>query len=223
MLLEKTISIYTSQANNSGLTTPYVEINDIKYDDKKPVLMPAKPLTRRQAKDLFALTTDHFQHQSYILPNNVLMWNTRYDSRGYETIIWLKSQIASLYHCKWNKPLLVPWPSLVFHVRYGQLNVYAIKNKKNKPTENTKLYSLPIWNTSSNGSVCTGNCDIETQHAPMEAVEFWKTLWFSSEFSHESSSGYDLDLFKFWKELHNQTEFPRTILKDTGNRLGDII
>jgi PRTRC genetic system protein B len=76
-------------------------------------------------------------------------------------------------------------PNLVFCYDGNGLDVFAIKKKDVlNPSEKTKLYKAPFFNTYSDGSVCMGNAKIKKTRDITELIHNVETAFFKSEFTH---------------------------------------
>lgn len=235
MRLVRTLSIYggSSSKSNSAFygeneqTPPYIQVNDISYsDDNEPVVEAGRPLTMEEASKIFTLVSPDGLNKPCLLPPNVLMWHKDSSQKGYRCIFWVKSHVAPLFHTSLDETLLIPWPSLVFSVTQQGISVYAIKNKRNRPTDQTRLYHAPFWNTYNRGNVCMGSCQLTTHKTVQEAVTGWQNFWFNSKFTGEGGTtqfgGYK-NLLDFWKAQKDKTSFSSENLKETGHKLGDLI
>lgn len=229
LILKNTISIYSesdrtiNEYNTHDKSKPYIEIHDISHIDGKPTLGAGRAFTENEAKNIFAYLHTANINKKVILPYNVLMWHTDSTLKGYECIFWIKAHVAPI-HFTGNRSFLVPWPSMIFKVNNRSIKTFALRNKRSRPHSKTALYHMPAWNTSDDGSVCTGNFSMADCKAPEEAIKTWTKFWFDADFSHASGSVYrDIDLVDFWQSLDGKTAFPTDCLVKSPLILEDLI
>lgn len=219
-VLSQVISVYGAQRG-----APYLETHKVARGPKGMMLGAGKPLTKRTLNGLLTamIGTNNLRPAGYI-PENMLAFSQ--DVAGESNFaFWLSPCKAAMHHSKIGKPLVVPYPGLVFIEAKGSLTVFAVKGDQ-RPTLDTPLYQPPFWNVSHHsGSVCTGNCKRPDKDASIpERIEVWKSVWFKSLFSHALSEQYGkTTLGELWQGLDNKNEFPEKILQDAGQTLRSVL
>jgi PRTRC genetic system protein B len=128
--------------------------HDYNYADDK--LSAGKLLTTETAKSIFNFVNGIEGMQSYgfndILSQNILKYKT-----DEKYVVWFTEPGLKtvLYAKKLSVKTGVYWvPRLLWKLEGNQLYVFAIKKLVSKKD---KLYNAPLFNISSNGSVCMGN------------------------------------------------------------------
>ncbi|OGR05256.1 MAG: hypothetical protein A2511_05775 [Deltaproteobacteria bacterium RIFOXYD12_FULL_50_9] len=219
--LSQIISVY--EARRGG--TPYLETHKVLSGSKGMMLGAGKPLTKKILNGLLAVIIgkESLRPTGYI-PQDVLAFAQ--DVAGESNFaFWLPPCKAVLHHSKISKPLVVPYPGLVFFENRGSLSVFVVKGGQ-RPTLDTPLYQPPFWNVNRHtGSVCTGNCKRPNKLASLlDRIEGWKALWFKSEFTHDLNEEYGkTTLGKLWQGLDNKNKFPEKILQDANKTLRFVL
>lgn len=210
MDLKTVISISETKGNGNR---PYVAVSNVSYRNGSPVLGASRPLTETEARNIFGkIVSPKKRLSKMFLPENVLFWHEDFD---YTCVFYVKAGTFEINHVHWDKPKTVPFPQLVFKVTKNSLNIYATKQGSKRPTPQTALFELPIWNVFNNGSVCLGSASLPSQFKSLEdLVDAWKKIWFQTTFSHDGQ-----DTEKLWSGLEGKEKFP---IKKLGQRLGTI-
>lgn len=210
MRLAQVLSISVSEGNSQR---PYVKVSDVTHRNNTPVLGASRPLTTMEARSIFgSIVAPKKRSSKMFIPENVLLWEEDFD---HTCVFYVKAGTFEINHVNWEKPKVVPFPQLVFKVTKNSLHIYATKEGLNRPTPSTKLYSLPIWNVYSGGSVCLGSASVPSKFDTLEElIEGWKEMWFGSTFAHNEE-----DTEKLWDSLEGKKKFP---IKKLGQELGTI-
>ena len=141
-----------------------------------------------------------------------MFWHEDFD---YTCVFYVKAGIFEINHINWDKPKKVPFPQLIFKVTKNSLNIYATKEGTKRPTPQTHLFELPIWNVFGNGSVCLGSASLPGRFKSLDClVDDWQKIWFQTTFSHDGKNTE-----KLWSGLEGKEKFP---VKKLGQRLGTI-
>jgi PRTRC genetic system protein B len=236
MKVVKTISIYQSSNrsysaeysyDNVDYNTPYLQVNDIRYTQNgEPIVEAGRALSMDEASKIFSyLNSGKYTNKPCLLPSNVLMWHRDSVSGGYRCIFWEKGRVAHLHHARLENPIEVPWPSLIFDVSQVGISVYAIKNKRNRPNDSTKLFHAPLFNTYHDSRMCMGNCRMEKHETPEDVITAWCDFMYNSRFTMEGGHHYggSSSLLEFWTKLEGEKTFPVEILKPLEKNLGSLV
>jgi PRTRC genetic system protein B len=118
-------------------------------------------------------------------------------------------------------------PALLWKATKERLQVFALKGRS-KPNANTALYHAPIFNVSSDGSVCMGtvNINIDRQTHLEQLMAQWESYFFNSYFTHTLGSHRHCknNLVQLWQEqVGTGREFPQGELIKNGKTLKDLI
>lgn len=127
------------------------------YDSQNDKLSAGKSLTVETAKTVFNFVNGIDDVQSYgfndVLPLNILKYKT-----DEKFVIWYTEPGLKevLYSDKLPIKTGTYWiPRLIWKLQGNNLYVFAVPKKVT--SKNNKLYNAPLFNISSNGSVCMGN------------------------------------------------------------------
>lgn len=127
------------------------------YDIKSDTLSAGKSLTIETAKSIFNFINGIDGMQSYgfndVLPSNILKYKT-----DEKFVIWFTEPGLKtvLYAKKLSVKTGVYWiPRLIWKLQGNSLDVFAVPEEVTSKKD--KLYNAPLFNISSDGSVCMGN------------------------------------------------------------------
>jgi PRTRC genetic system protein B len=210
-------------------TEIYVESYDIgKYGNP----INAHPLSIKEMdalSQLFQSSTELKNtclHCKGIIPQRVIHINAQ--SNGY-AIWYTPPKEVNLF---FTDNLSIPSgrtkiPALLWKATKDRLQVFSLKGKA-KPNINTPLYYAPLFNLSSDGSVCMGtvNINIDRQTYLEYFISQWETYFFNSYFTHTIGSHKHCkgNLVQLWQEqISTGRDFPQSELIKNGKTLKDII
>lgn len=170
------IVVYTS--TNSA---PYLERRDI-IDGK---MGAGKPLTKKCVTEIFRAIVEDSEDlsQGYhgVIPKNLLYADT---TTGRTRLIWYNPPMKRRMY--FVDSLGIPegevvMPGIVYEANDNSLKVYCFKGKSPKDP----LYQAPFFNVS-NHDVCLGTAKTKRPKSLtyIEAMEYWETMFWNSEFSH---------------------------------------
>jgi PRTRC genetic system protein B len=130
-----------------------------------------------------------------------------------------------------RRKLIVPWPTLLFRARPGELSIVALSHSR-RPTADQPLYHAPLMNIHADTRLCAGTATIPPacglEHKP--AYEF---CVYGTAFSHVNhdhtlksqgkASVGDSEHFKFWRQLERRQarRFPRAALVPLKQSVGE--
>jgi PRTRC genetic system protein B len=116
----------------------------------------------------------------------------------------------------------VPWPTLLFRVDRGSLELAALK-RAIRPTADTPLYHAPLMNVYSHTALCPGNASLP-QGCSLAHRAQYEAAVFDTSFTHVNHD-HTLGLHgckavstarhcHFWRQLHvrRSSRFPTTAL-----------
>ncbi len=111
---------------------------------------------------------------------------------------------------------------MIYSVTDRSLNVYVFKGKTPKDV----LYHAPFFNVNAH-SVCLGTAKAKKPGnlTYQEAIEYWETMFWSSEFSHlYGDNPVEGNLATITKNCIKKGEpFPTKVLKQSRVKLKDIL
>lgn len=160
--------------------------HDYDYDNDK--LSAGKLLTLETAKSIFNFVNGIEGMQSYgfndILSKNILKYKTDekyvvwFTEPGLKTVLYAK-KLAVKTGVYWV-------PRLLWKLEGNQLYVFAIKKLLSKKD---KLYNAPLFNISSNGSVCMGNTKFtDSGYDYQKIINKVESGFWGSTFTHSNNN-----------------------------------
>lgn len=200
----------------------------------RPMIGPGQAIEPASAAKAFAAMQGEkvLEHtHSGLLPANVLQFDQTkltWWVRGRRRPMWLVRYQGSK---NITIKLVVPWPSLVFHVSKKRgLQIFAIRGYR-RPGAQSRLYHAPLGNVYDSGVVCLGNA--EPGGLGLESIPVWEEAIFDTRFAHinhrhtltAEACGLKRDDIsesahrKFWRKLHKQCaeRFPAEALREFVN------
>ena len=168
---------------------------------------------------------------------------------GEEEDLFIHERLLAMNGEKWNRKLMwyaparnhfvifdhrinlssgeYPFPALLFVSSRKDLEVYAMKTGKKRPTKDTELFIAPIMNQVSDNKLCWGNVDIsaENRYEPIsKEIARWETALWKSSFS-ESGTGHvkKLSLVDIYKKSQKDKRFLVSNLVPVGKTINEIL
>lgn len=214
---------------------------------RRPLIGPGKALEQASLAKAFAEMQGEkvLEHtHSGVLPANVLQFDQTkltWWVKGRRRAMWLAEYRGS--HNR-TRRLMVPWPSLVFHVsKQRGLSVFAIRGYR-RPGERSRLYHAPLGNIYRDGRVCLGNA--KPGDLGLGSIPVWEEAIFDTRFAHinhehtltakacerKRDDISETAHRRFWRKLHRQRaeRFPAEALRAFANpytgraaRLGEVL
>lgn len=211
------IIVYAGNANSV-----YLEQRDI----KEGKMGAGRPLSKKcltgiiqtLAEDSEELTTGYHG----IIPKNLLFADT---TTGRLKLVWYNPPQKRMMF--FTKELGIPdgkilVPGIVYVMCNEHLGVYAFKGRV--PKED--LYQAPFFNVN-NHSVCLGTAKAKkpTNMTYSEAMAYWETLFWKSEFSHlYGANPVDGNLAVITKNcIVERTPFPTDVLLPSQTKLSKLL
>lgn len=207
----------------------YVEEQLIKKIKGVSTVFNTRPLMLEELKNIKLLSQNvdiYRQRFSNVIAPNVLYFDT---SQLNIRLIWYIS--PSIKPMRFDKSLKIDngsyaVPGIIFDYCQGETKVYAYK-EISKNREKTKLYHLPLFNISNDGSLCWGNVmDKEIEYNCFEdLMKKVEGLFFESKFTHSGATDVvcKIPLITYWQMAKNKQEFDNSVLKANGKKIEDII
>lgn len=213
----------------------------------RPMIGPGKALEPASvAKAFAAMQGEKILEHTHrgVLPANILQFDQTkltWWVKGRRRTMWLAEYRASRNR---TRKLVVPWPSLVFHVsKQRGLRVFAVRGYR-RPGERSRLYHAPIGNVYDTGAVCLGNA--KPGGLGLGSIPVWEEAIFDTRFAHvnhdhtltATACGLKRDAIsetshrRFWRRLHDERaeRFPAEALREFVNpgtgrvaRLGQVL
>lgn len=208
---EKALILHSHRTSYS--LESFITVHDIENGEVRA----GRPLSRGALLSICSLVLPGIASKPSYLPENILCYSDF--AAGASTLIWWKA--PSTQYLMFTKGMGVsngraPLPGLVFRVRNGSLNVWAVRGKE-RPRPATELCELPLPNISG-GAVCMGNVQLEAKALP-EHAEMWERAFFQSAFSpHHTIKMVGTKPFAaFWNDLigSKRKSFPEQVLNPT--------
>lgn len=189
-----------------------------------PIIGAGTPITRR-----FLTTLSRAMKQQVapeILPGNVLV---RTDT---EIVWWSPARTRVLFYTDQTDgdfSLLngktFPIPALVWRVRNRGLSIRAL-DESERPTAETPLRHVPLWNTYASGAVCMGNMRTPSVTS-VDSLTGWEDGYFGSSFTHPNAhrqvTSHPKGFFALWHALIGKPRFPSRYLVDAEETLAEFV
>lgn len=161
-----------------------------------------------------------------LIPATVMFYKG--NQRNYE-IIWYKP--PGQHHMQFKLGLAIKtgvylMPGFVFKAERKSLQVYAYKGSE-APNAETELYAPPVFNTSMEGNVCTGNIKISPNKNFVEDnIKEWEKGFFASVFTHvgDTSIKKGMNINDLYKKMKGKTTgFPESVLIKLKKKVESLI
>lgn len=206
----------------------FATIHDVEVIDKKPVLMPGRPMSEAD------LATIH-KSLSEVGASNATHWiDSSVLAQGPNRMVWWTPPQMRALHFKQSRTQTFdaantcPIPGLVWVADKCNLYVYAVKGAL-RPTPDTKLFQAPLFNVWSSGQVCAGSA-VKPELAEQWIPAAWERFFLGSFFTHPNFSQKDrlikgMDPTNFWKKMiaAPSDQFPEERLVILPLVVGDLI
>lgn len=175
-------------------------------------LSAGKPLTEKKLRSVLRQLGERNKHNSFysegVLSKKIISFKP-------EELTWHVPSKQRTINVNGER-ITAYMPHTVFYYSNESLYVWAVKEK---PRANTRLYSPPFWNCSSDGLVCMGNVRFpETREANKFAKQCTERFY-QSVFTH-GEDGLE-ELYR----VHAQEQFPNHLLESMGGntKLREVI
>lgn len=212
----------------AGQQKVYIEAYDLDEDNRPINAHPMSFEDSAQLSDILKssrqLNTNYLKPEG-LLPKNVLYLHT--DAPGFA--IWHTA--ARKVRLRFIKDLGIPSgeafiPPMIWKATKQELTVFAIPT--DRPLLSTPLCHAPFFNIHTDGQVCMGTVDVESNRSDsLEAfIKNWEGYFFDSYFSHLISkrSPVRSNIVQLWKKLITTgNKFPLAELIQTTLTIEDII
>jgi PRTRC genetic system protein B len=114
-------------------------------------------------------------------------------------------------------------PSIIFQYKNNGLSIYCFKENK-RPDSTTKLFMAPFMNTSTEGSICLGNAQINRDTRSLSTfIRGCEHAFFDSQFTHTSGNVTKRDYITVIQEAIKKKEFPLKDLIQTHKTLNTLL
>lgn len=159
------------------------------YDFQNDKLSSGKLLTIETAKSIFNFVNGIDGMRSYeftdILPKNILKYKT-----DEKFVVWYTEPELKkvLYADKLAVKTKKYWiPRLLWKLEGNNLYVFAVSKKVT--SKNNKLYNAPLFNISTNGSVCMGNTKFtDSGYDYQKIINKVESGFWGSTFTHSNNN-----------------------------------
>lgn len=220
--LKRAILIYETISHDYGRPNDtFASVHNVRYDGATPLLEPGTLASVEAVRELTKALSPVSGLE--LLPPHVIAANT-------ENLVWFEParERAMFYAC--TDPLLralsgssFRQPALLFIAGQRSLRVLALDND-NRPTEASRLYAAPYWNTSTSG-VCLGSTALPDTLSAKE-TEGYSSGFFSSAFTHGSSNllyhNWLGTMGELWQKVRTDGVFSTEHLVPLEQTLGDL-
>lgn len=176
MKLSDALLIYTADSRAAYVT---------RHSIANGQLGPAKPLS----EDFLTKLSEELERRVKleVLPEKVLV-------RTPNTIVWwTPARRRKMYFTASDEDKvanlsgkLYAHPALIWMVTGHSLTIRALASN-DRPTETTKLYRAPYWNTGDSGLVCTGDMK-RPDTTTARTIDQWEDGFYASRFSHPNAT-----------------------------------
>jgi len=229
----KALLIYRSAEQESDNYDKQTEIYVESYDiGKQGNPINAHPLTIKEMSALSELlqTSQELQN-NYLQCKSVIPAKLIYtDCQNNGYAVWYtppKETDLFFIECLGIASGKTKIPGLLWKATRERLQVFALKGKA-KPHADTPLYYAPLFNLSSDGSVCMGtvHIEIDRQTALEQFMAQWETYFFNSYFTHTLGNHRHCkgNLVALWQgQVGTGRDFPQEELVKNGKTLKDLI
>ncbi len=162
-----------------------------------------------------------------IVPANLLFFSQ--SNSGHRKMVWYRP--AEVREMHFASSLHIPdgqaqVPPLVYLATNDSLSVFALSSSK-RPNGKTILYEPPFHNCSNSGSVCLGSAKtkLPKQMTYTALMEYYETLFWKSEFTHNGQAAAVGNLNLIWKEQVTKPDQPFNLkkLKATSSKLNSLL
>ena len=216
--------VYRAQNGNGN----YVEYFDI---DASGCPINAHPLTEREAAQLATVLRAKKQDENFLKPDGIMPSNMLTVSANINGITawYTKAMQRQLYFVdSLGIPCAKAWvPAMLWIAKGKSLFVFALQSDR-RPTEATRLYNAPFFNTYQDGKVCMGTVQLRFKKgcSLQEFTSQVEDYFFNSYFSH-LMAGYQPvsgDCVQLWRDIiTRQLPFPKQVLKKTNLTIKELI
>lgn len=218
------------RSNDTQFTS--VTYHPLHQDTHGIQVLPGQPMARAEAMGLLRTLAGERRDDLSWIPPNVL-------AQGEERLAWFVPGRIRPMLFRGDKghalSLNVPWPTLVFNARAGQIHVAALSSGR-RPSPRSRLFHAPLWNTSRDGAVCLGSATVP-ELSGFAAMAGFEEAIFETLFSHPNFAGnlrYRQDshactsqanYLRFWRALEKseKTVFPKDRLVPMVRTLGEFL
>lgn len=218
-IYEPKMAIIVYSSPNSA---PYLELRDI--NDGK--MGAGKPLTKKCVTDIFRAIVEDSEDLSEgyhgVIPRNLLYADT---TTGRTRLIWYNPPMKRKMYFVGSLGIPegeVVMPGIVYEANDNLLKVYCFKGRVPKDT----LYQAPFFNVNDH-EVCLGTAKARRPKSLsyIEAMEYWETMFWNSEFSHlYGNNPIKGNLAVITKKcIENREPFPTRALVKSNYKLKDLL
>lgn len=211
------IIVYASQGS-----APYLEQRNI-TDGK---MGAGRPLTKKCVTDIFRTIVEDSEDLSEgyhgIIPRNLLYADT---TTGRTRLIWYNPPMKRKMYFVGSLGIPegeIVMPGVLYEANDNTLKVYCFKGKVPKDT----LWQAPFFNVN-NHAVCLGTAKAKRPKSLtyIEAMEYWETMFWNSEFSHlYGGNPINGNLALITKScIQNGDPFPTSVLIKSKTKLKDLL
>ena len=211
------IIVYASQGS-----APYLEQRNI-TDGK---MGAGRPLTKKCVTDIFRAIVEDSEDLSEgyhgVIPRNLLYADT---TTGRTRLIWYNPPMKRKMYFVGSLGIPegeIVMPGVLYEANDNTLNVYCFNGKVPKDT----LWQAQFFNVN-NHAVCLGTAKAKRPKSLtyIEAMEYWETMFWNSEFSHlYGGNPINGNLALITKScIQNGDPFPTSVLIKSKTKLKDLL
>lgn len=177
------------------------------YFESHPIengkMLEGRPLQQETLHAVMGLMYDKKRAEMNIhkfIPQNLIYADVK--DGGDFTLVWYRPEERRAMFFAHQQELKngVAWvPAMIYCANRKQLRVYAI-DKDDYPTEETRLFQAPYYNTGGSGLVCLGSAKAQKPQLPSyeNMMAYYEALFWGSEFSSGDK--------KIWQPLFDQPD-----------------
>jgi PRTRC genetic system protein B len=162
-----------------------------------------------------------------VVPPNLLFFSQ--SSAGQRRMVWYQPAEAREMHFAQSLHITngkAQVPPMVYIAQNDSLYVFALSSSK-RPSEKSVLYEPPFHNCANSGAVCLGSAKTKLpKHMTYTAImEYYETLFWKSEFTHNGQAAVAGNLNLIWKEQIAKPDQPFNLkkLKATPSKLESLL
>lgn len=105
------------------------------------------------------------------------------------------------------------YPAMLFMLKNTNLYAFALKTGKERPSEHSGVFRMPLLNGYSDGHLCMGSARVPKEGLAAERMEKGEDAFFQSTFNHNFTGNHKLvhsgDVVELWERLvRTGTPFP---------------
>lgn len=188
---------------------------------------PGRLMTAQDQEELLAILKNACDTRASFLPADIV-------SLSAHQVAWF---VPGKRHRMWirigarTRCYVVPWPTLLFCVRDGQLRLAAMSTSK-RPLQSTALFHAPLMNVYADARLCNGTAALPSGDVLANRAEYERIV-FETNFTHvnhaatlRTGSSKEVSTsahLNFWRSLHEKRaeRFPTKALVPLHTTVGE--